>query len=130
MPENAPWRVYGKARFGNDLINVRVLKDGKVIESWQHEPRLGTLVFERIIPSDCQKEGGTRKPCDGLCLIGLMCGLCGAYCVTCAHIVLHVRFVRCTLCFMCGLRGSHVLRVRFYASRVLYHNKLFGTVKI
>ena len=26
---------YGKARFGNDLINVRVLKDGKVIESWQ-----------------------------------------------------------------------------------------------
>ena len=26
---------YGKARFGNDLINVRVLKDSKVIESWQ-----------------------------------------------------------------------------------------------
>ena len=24
---------YGKARFGNKLINVRVLKDGKVVES-------------------------------------------------------------------------------------------------
>ena len=26
---------YGQARFGNNLINVRVLKDGQVIESWQ-----------------------------------------------------------------------------------------------
>ena len=26
---------YGKARFGCRLVNVRVLKDGKVIESWQ-----------------------------------------------------------------------------------------------
>ena len=26
---------YGKARFGSNLINVRVLKDGKVIDSWQ-----------------------------------------------------------------------------------------------
>ena len=26
---------YGTARFGSDLINVRVLKDGKVVESWQ-----------------------------------------------------------------------------------------------
>ena len=26
---------YGQARFGNNLINLRVLKDGKVIESWQ-----------------------------------------------------------------------------------------------
>ena len=26
---------YGKARFGNNLINMRVLKDGKVVESWQ-----------------------------------------------------------------------------------------------
>ena len=51
-------------------------------------------------------------------------------CVTCAictvHIVLHVR----TLCDTYGLRGSHVLRVRFYATHVLYHNELFGIVKI
>ena len=26
---------YGKARFGSRLVNVRVLKDGKVVESWQ-----------------------------------------------------------------------------------------------
>ena len=26
---------YGQARFGNNLINLRVLKDSKVIESWQ-----------------------------------------------------------------------------------------------
>ena len=26
---------YGQSRFGNNLINVRVLKDGKVVESWQ-----------------------------------------------------------------------------------------------
>ena len=26
---------YGHARFGNNLINVRVLKDGQVVESWQ-----------------------------------------------------------------------------------------------
>ena len=62
-----------------------------------------------------------------------LCNMC-AHCVTCAfwpvHIVLHVQFVWCTLCYMCSLRGSHVLCVRFYASRVLYHNKLFGTVKI
>ena len=26
---------YGQARFGKDLIDVKVLKDGKVVESWQ-----------------------------------------------------------------------------------------------
>ena len=26
---------YGQARLGKDLIYVRVLKDGKVVESWQ-----------------------------------------------------------------------------------------------
>ena len=26
---------YGKAKFGNNLINMRVLKEGKVVESWQ-----------------------------------------------------------------------------------------------
>ena len=33
-----------------------------------------------------------------------MCGLCGAQCVTCAHIVLHVQ---CDMCYMCGI-GCHM----------------------
>ena len=50
--------------------------------------------------------------------------------------MLHVRFVRCTLYYMCvhcvtrTVCEGHVLRVRFYATHVLYHNECFGIVKI
>ena len=97
---------------------IKYLKKKKKKNPGNNESRLGfrgdTFVFERIIPSE---EGGTRKPCDGLPLIGLMRythGLRGLHvrfvkvtCVTCAicavHIVLHVQFVRCTFSYMCGL---------------------------
>ena len=41
------------------------------------------------------------------CTLCYMCDLCGAHCVTCAHIVLQVRFV--PLCYMCGLCGAHCI---------------------
>ena len=56
--------------------------------------------------------------------------MCGAHCVTCAHIVLHVWFVRVTCVARAICEGHIVLHVRFYASYVLYHNERFGIVKI
>ena len=91
---------YGKARFVNDLINVRVLKDGShrilvtMSLGWGPEAIPSPLSYLHCVM------------CAHIVLHVLRVRFVRVTCVTCAicvvHTVLHVRTL-CYMCYMCGL---------------------------